>query len=288
MDPGAPDFCAQRLDQKEEHMTAVSSDLTPHESVQNDLPPAPTRLLVVDDHAAVRAGLRQLLEDQADFAVVAAVASAEDALSVAEREPIDVAIVDYQLRGRNGLWLSRKLKRLPQPPAVLIYSAYTEGVLASAAVMAEADGIVNKGSRGSDLCAAIRSVADGSHRLPPVPSWLGEVLRQRLDHEEQAIFGLLLAGIKPTEIARTLELSDAALESRLWGMLRKVQAPSERTRETHRPQPARNPPSVAPRWARSPRLSSSGEASAQGDSITACCRGSAAASSLRDLTPSLV
>lgn len=209
-------------------MTAVAWDLTSHQPAQKDLPSAAKRLLVVDDHGAVRAGLRQLLEDQADFAVVAAVASAEEALSIAEREAIDVAVVDYQLRGRNGLWLSRKLKRLPQPPAVLIYSAYTEGILAPAAVVAGADGIVNKGSRGSDLCTAIRGVADGSHLLPPVPSWLGDMLRQRLDHEEQAIFGLLLAGIKPTEIGRTLELSDAGLESRLWGMLRKIEAPERR------------------------------------------------------------
>ncbi|MGH2886745.1 MAG: response regulator transcription factor, partial [Solirubrobacteraceae bacterium] len=78
------------------------------------------RLLVVDDHPAVLAGLRQLLEDQADFEVAAAVATAEEALSVAEAEPVDVAVVDYQLGGRDGLWVSRKLKRLPDPPAVLI------------------------------------------------------------------------------------------------------------------------------------------------------------------------
>jgi two-component system, NarL family, response regulator DevR len=160
---------------------------------------------------------------QADFEVVAAVASAEEALLVAEEEPIDVAVVDYQLDGRNGLWVSRKLKRLPRPPAVLIYSAYTDGVVSSAAVIAEADGIVSKGGLGSDLCAAIRRVARGHHLLAPVPPWLGEVLRQRLDHEEQAIFGLLLAGIGPAEIADTLGLSEAELESRLWVMLRKVE-----------------------------------------------------------------
>jgi DNA-binding NarL/FixJ family response regulator len=65
---------------------------------------AQTRLLIVDDHAAVRAGLRDLLKDEGDFDVVAAVASAEAAMSIAEREPIDVAVVDYQLGRRNGLW----------------------------------------------------------------------------------------------------------------------------------------------------------------------------------------
>ena len=75
------------------------------------------RLLVVDDHPAVRFGLRQMLEDQPDFNVVE---TAEDALAVAESHPIDIAIVDYQLGGRNGLWVSRKLKRLRDPPRVVI------------------------------------------------------------------------------------------------------------------------------------------------------------------------
>ncbi len=55
------------------------------------------RLMVVDDHPAVRLGLKQLLDDQPDFVVVDAASSAEEARSLAEREPIDVAVVDYQL-----------------------------------------------------------------------------------------------------------------------------------------------------------------------------------------------
>ena len=81
-----------------------------------DTSDSPLRVLVVDDHPAVRMGLRELLDDEPDFVVVAAVDSAEAAMALAEREPIDVAVVDYQLGGRNGLWLSRKLKRLPKPP----------------------------------------------------------------------------------------------------------------------------------------------------------------------------
>ena len=184
----------------------------------------PTRLLVVDDHPAVRAGLRELLADVPEFEVVDALATAEAAVQVAERERIDVAVVDYQLGGRNGLWLSRKLKRLAQPPAVLIYSAYTDGVLAAAAVAAEADAIVSKGKLGIELCDAIRRVSCGHRDLPAVPPRLAEVLRRRLDHEQQAIFGMLLAGMQPPEIASTLGLSSGGLESRLWEMLRRLEA----------------------------------------------------------------
>src|SRR5579884_2683007 len=189
-----------------------------------------TRLLIVDDHAAVRAGLRELLADEPDFEVVAAVEGAEAAMSVAERHPVDVAVVDYQLGSRNGLWLSRKLKRLPAPPAVLIYSAYADGVLAAAAVVAEADAIVSKGGLGSELRDEIRRIARGGSGLRPLPEWLGDTLRNCFGPEEQAIFGMMLAGISPPEVAQTLGLSDVGLESRLWAMLRKLELPHREQR----------------------------------------------------------
>ncbi len=183
----------------------------------------PIRLLVVDDHPAVRRGLSELLADQPDFRVIGAVGSAEEAMAVAEREPLDVAVVDYQMPRRNGLWLSRKLKRLKMPPRVLIYSAYYDGLLAAAAVVAQADGLVSKGGLGNDLCEAVRVVAGGRSSFPMVPWQLAETMRRRLGDEEQAIFGMSLAGMAPSEIAQTLGLSSAGLESRLWEMLRKLE-----------------------------------------------------------------
>jgi two-component system, NarL family, response regulator DevR len=196
-----------------------------------------TRVLVVDDHTAVRAGLGKLLADEADFELVAAVATAEAGIEIAEREPIDVAVIDYQLTGRNGLWLSRKLKRLPEPPAVLIYSAYTDGVLAAAAVVAEADAIVSKGTVGAELCHAVRTVAAGQRDLPRLPPRLADSLRRRLGTQDQAIFGLLLAGLEPAEVASTLGLSPAVLESRLWELLQRLEdlpaAPERLRRSSH-------------------------------------------------------
>jgi DNA-binding NarL/FixJ family response regulator len=155
--------------------------------------------------------------------VLDALATAEDAMSVAEQAEFDVAVVDYQLGGRSGLWLSRKLKRLPAPPKVVVYSAYCDGPLAAACVVAEADGLVSKGGVGSDLCTAIRAVARGELRRPLVPLALAAAMRRRLDAEEQAIFGMLLAGIPPTEIAQTLGISAGWLESRLWSMLKRLE-----------------------------------------------------------------
>ncbi len=188
------------------------------ESVDHEL-----RVLVVDDHPAVRTGLLQLLEEQPDLTVVDAVGSAEAAMSMAERESIDVAVVDYQLGSRSGLWLSRMLKRLNPAPRVVVYSAYCDGPLAAACVVAEADGLVSKGGVGAELCDEVRAVARGRSSLPPVPPALAGAMRRRLDSEDQAIFGMLLAGIDRVEIAATLRISQAGLDGRMWAMLHKLE-----------------------------------------------------------------
>ncbi|HEY3728937.1 MAG TPA: response regulator transcription factor [Solirubrobacteraceae bacterium] len=206
--------------------------LPPGPSRQRSVPEAsgsatltPIRCLLVDDHPAIRVGLRELLAGEAEFEVLEAVASAEAAVAFAERAEVDVAVVDYQLPERSGLWASRKLKRLHRPPAVLIYSAFSDYFLAAACVVAEADGLVSKAALGSELCDRIREVSRGVTRLPLVPPSFADSMRRRLDSEEQAIFGMLLAGIKPDEIASTLGRSRGGLESRLWAMLRKLQRP---------------------------------------------------------------
>lgn len=181
------------------------------------------RCLVVDDHPAVRLGLRELLAGEPAIEVVDAVPSAEAALAVAERASVDVAIVDYQLGGRSGLWLSRRLKRLVDPPAVLVYSAFSDYLLEAACVVAEADGLVSKAALGSELCERVREAARGVACLPMVSPLLTESLLRRLDPEEQAIFGMMSARIAVVEIGRTLGLAHGELEARLSGMLRKLE-----------------------------------------------------------------
>lgn len=183
----------------------------------------PIRCLVVDDHPPIRLGLRELLAAEPGFEVTEAVGSAEAAIAFAERSMVDVAIVDYQLGTRSGLWLSRKLKRLPDPPAVLVYSAFSDYLLGAACVVAEADGLVSKTALGSELCEQIRDAARGVTRLPMVPPVLAERLRSRFDTEEQAIFGMMSARIPVKEIGRTLGLAHGELEATLWAMLRKLE-----------------------------------------------------------------
>jgi DNA-binding NarL/FixJ family response regulator len=181
------------------------------------------RLLVVDDHPAVRAGLEKLLDDEPGFEVVGVCPTGEGAVSQAERDGIDVAVVDYHLGGRNGLWVSRKLKRIDRPPRVVIFSAFANDHLAANCVVAEADALLSKGSLGSELCDTVRSVARGRRPLPRVSQPMADMLRRRLDDLEEQIFGMLLAGIARADIEQMLGVSASELDSLQSVMLRKLE-----------------------------------------------------------------
>jgi DNA-binding NarL/FixJ family response regulator len=191
------------------------------------------RLLVVDDHPAVRVGLCQLLGDQPDFAVVGVAGSAERAITLAATETTDVAVIDYQLGRANGLWASRRLKRLARPPGVVIYSAFYGGALAAACVVAEADGLVSKSAPADELFAAIRAAACGHSHLPALSESAAESIRRRLGTEEQTIFGMLLAGFGRSSVARQLGVSNTEIERNLRTMLTKLEEARERPARDH-------------------------------------------------------
>lgn len=97
----------------------------------------PVRVLIVDDHPAVRAGVAGVLAAEADLNPAATVATARDAAAEARQLSPRVAIVDYHLPDRDGLSLTIELKRLPHPPGVLIYSGFADARLAVGAIVAQ-------------------------------------------------------------------------------------------------------------------------------------------------------
>jgi CheY-like chemotaxis protein len=123
---------------------------------------ARTRVLVVDDHYAVRRSLIRLLNQQADLRVCAAVASAERALDLAQRQPIDLAIVDISLRNMDGLELTRRLKRRHPHLRVLILSMSDPAVFGRRALDAGATGFLAKQEAGAAILTAIHQVIAGN------------------------------------------------------------------------------------------------------------------------------
>lgn len=124
------------------------------------------RVLVVDDHPAVRTGLLVAMRTEPGIVAVAGVGTAADAVTEARRSDIDVALVDYHLPDENGLSLCRALKQIEPPPRVLLYTAFAGSALKVPAKMAGADGLVDKGVPTDSLLDAIRDVMRDSSRVP--------------------------------------------------------------------------------------------------------------------------
>ncbi len=170
-------------------------------------------VLVVENHECLRSRLSSLLEREQGLRLAGVAESVEEAMWMVENEPVDVAVVGHRTRSRSGFWLCRELKRTAAPPAVVICSAYPDGVLAACCVAAEADALVSRYDCDAELSVVLRRVGLGARLLPTVPPRVGAMLHERLDPAEHAIFSMLLAGIPAVDVARGLRISHAELES---------------------------------------------------------------------------
>ena len=183
------------------------------------------RLLVVDDHPAVLAGLVAVLRSEPGLVPVGAAGRPDEALTRAEHRHADVALVDYHLQESDGLVLCRRLKALRRPPGVLVYSAFADKKLAIPAIVAGADALVDKGAPTDELLDAIRAVARGATTMPRVPPELMAATAARLDPVDLPILGMLMDRTPAAEIARVLRIDEPELESRLANMLQRLKVP---------------------------------------------------------------
>lgn len=171
-------------------------------------------VLVVDDHALVRAGYRRLLELEPDIRVRAECASAEEADAMLERHHRDlkVVILDLSLPGRSGLDLLRRLGLRWPHLAVLVCSMHDAPGLLTQALAAGARGFITKSSDPALLAEAVRAVARGETVLSPDLAALrdGSVAQQahdRLSPREFQIMLMLAQGRSVDAIAQSLQLS---------------------------------------------------------------------------------
>lgn len=184
--------------------------------------PATIRVLLVDDHPAVRLGLRHLIDAQPDMIVVAEAAGVGQALAQLDT-PADVAIVDYDLGpGRDGLHLATRRTQLRSAPRILIYSAFADSALAVTAILAGADGLLGKDALGDELCTAVRRLARGQRYFPAVTAPVARAMASRLDQNDRAMFGMLLHGIAPEAIAAQLNLTPEQVHARRAAILRRL------------------------------------------------------------------
>src|SRR3954451_24956134 len=152
------------------------------------------QLALLDDHQAVLVGLRRFIEQEAALLIVGAAPTAPELARQLDNRRVDVLVVDHDVARSDGLAQCRRIKDRPQPPAVIIYSAFARQALALPARVAHADAVVDKAGPVASLLAAIRSVARGDTRLPPVPRAAYDAATARLDGEDLPVFAMLLDG----------------------------------------------------------------------------------------------
>src|SRR5574342_751533 len=127
----------------------------------------PIRVLLADDHAVVRKGIRDFLEEDKEIRVVAEASDGEAALALIAREKPDVAVFDIQMPRLNGMEATRRVKFEFPTTRVLILTAYDDDPYVFAALQAGASGYLLKTGGSDELVHAVHAVAAGESALSP-------------------------------------------------------------------------------------------------------------------------
>jgi RNA polymerase sigma factor (sigma-70 family) len=199
------------------------------------------KLLVVDDHAIFREGLRALLDMEDDFEVIGEASRGDEAVAMVSEEPPDVILLDLHLPDGSGAQFCKKLLQASPKSKVLILSAYDDDQEVSAALISGASGYVLKTVGGERLADNIRSVYGGEVLLAPTVA--AKVVRQlsRLREEtsrqeealdaltprEREVFFLASRGLKNSEIASELYLSEKTIKTHLRNIYNKLNLASK-------------------------------------------------------------
>lgn len=173
------------------------------------------RVLIVDDHPAIRAGLHGLMRGEPGIVPVGMSGSADDGLARAVTDAADVVLADYHLPDRNGLMLGWELKQLPACPRVVIYSAFAEPQLSLAATITGIDAVLDKSSPIEAVFETIRAVAAGKNLIGSIPPHIMRAGASLIDPQDQSIFGLAVAGEPPEAIAAVLDMDANVVKRRL-------------------------------------------------------------------------
>ena len=174
------------------------------------------RILIADDHAIVRAGLKQFIADQADMEVAAEASTGAETIAAVRAAEFDVVLLDISRPDKNGIDTLKTLKHVKPELPVLMLSAYAEDQYAVNLLRAGASGYLNKEAASTQLVGAIRTVVHGRKYVSPslaqiladgVSGDADRPLHAELSQREFQIFCKLAAGAAVSKIADELNLS---------------------------------------------------------------------------------
>jgi DNA-binding NarL/FixJ family response regulator len=192
------------------------------------------RILLVDDDALVRGGLRALLAAEPDITVVGEAENGRDAVHQASTLRVDVVVMDIRMPVRDGVSATRALMATDPRPRVLVLTTFDLDQVVDDAIAAGADGFLLKRATPEDLVAGIRTVAAGEAVLSPsvtrrlfdayaARTGRPDVRAERLTEREASVLHALAGGQSNTEIARSLHLSVETVKTHVKHVLNKLE-----------------------------------------------------------------
>ncbi len=174
------------------------------------------QVILCDDHALIRRGIRDTLADAEDIDVVGEAADYGELPALFRDQSCDVLVLDINLPGRSGLDVLHVLKEEGNPVKVLVVSMYPEDQYAMRALKAGASGYLNKGSDAAQIVAAVRTVSQGKKYVTPEMAQMlvdnlttpaQEDAHQKLSDRELQTLVMIASGKRLSDIAEQLLLS---------------------------------------------------------------------------------
>ena len=194
----------------------------------------PLRVLLVDDQPLVRAGVRRVLDAEADLRVVGEASDGLEALAQLDREIVDVVVLDLSMEGIDGFGVLRALRARPTSPRVLVLSLHDDPGYVARAVREGADGYILKDTAVQELARAIRAVTSGAGFYSPgAQDALHEAMRgpttepfERLTPREVDVLRAVAEGKPSKAIASELGIGVRTVETHRANLMRKLELKS--------------------------------------------------------------
>ncbi|MFC1988534.1 response regulator [Chloroflexota bacterium] len=196
------------------------------------------KILIADDHAVVREGTCQIINNEPDLVVVAEAGDGEEAIRLAGNFKPDVAIIDVAMPNVDGIEATRQIKALYPSIVILILTAYDDDQFVFSLLQAGAAGYLLKSVRGHELVDAVRAVHAGEsvlhpsvarkvlNRFVPAPGMPVKEPRELLSEREIDVLKLAAGGLSNQEIADELFLSVRTIQSHLGHIFTKLDVSS--------------------------------------------------------------
>ncbi|MFC0397306.1 response regulator [Paraburkholderia rhizosphaerae] len=195
-----------------------------------------TRVLIADDHAMVRDGLRHILQSASGFEVAGEACDGVTTIALVRKTPAQVLVLDLSMPGRNGIELIKQIKDEKPELRILVLTMHAEQQYAVRAFKAGASGYLTKESASAELVGAVTKVASGgvyvslamAERFAQSLNEPADTLpHQRLSDREFDVFRRIAAGQTITEIAQELCVSAKTVSTYKTRILEKMQMPHE-------------------------------------------------------------